>query len=426
MCAITRCFSLAKRFTDSFLKEGSKVALKRAGNKFLEILSDKGILSSGRYLEYKEVLGYRSVYQSNEIISGKPTVKAIAFYLPQFHSFPENDLWWGKGFTEWTNTRKALPLFKGHYQPREPHDDIGYYNLANVETLKKQVKLAQEHHIFGFCFYYYWFSGHCLMEKPLDLFLGDPDIDFPFCLCWANDSWTKRWACANDDILIKQEYNLADRELFILDIKKYLLDPRYIRVNGKPVIIVYNPGNIPNVKSVFRCWKKTAKQCGIGEISIWIVRSFTNTIHSLELEELVDREIEFPPHAYAFVISRTNKQVKNNRGSIFDYVEFVRKVLESRTYNNKIYRTVMLGWDNSARMEKGYAIYDHFDLKTYYDWLRANVVETEKTFNAEERFIFINAWNEWGEGTYLEPDKRYGYTNLNVTTRAILNKPFEL
>ena len=422
-----RSFHYMGRFFDILLHEGWKPALLKAKSKIMQQTS-QGFVGQTKKLEsiYHCSEGYHSIYQPNQIISGHALVKTIAFYLPQYHTFPENDLWWGKGFTEWTNTKKAVPRFLNHYQPREPHDDIGYYNLANVETLRKQVKLAQEHHIYGFCFYYYWFSGKRLMEKPVDLFLENPDIDFPFCLCWANENWTRTWDGLNNNILIKQNHSIDDRSNFILDIKKYLLDKRYIRVNGKPVIIVYNPGQIPDVREVFKCWKRTAQQCGIGDILIWIVQSFNNTIKSLNLDGIVEQAIEFPPHFESFNINPQAKSVGENeeKGASFNYAEIVSNIINLRNSEEKIYRTVMLGWDNSARRKNGYTVFDSFDLKVYYDWLRANVIETIRSFEPEERFTFVNAWNEWGEGTYLEPDKRYGYASINVTSQAILCKPF--
>lgn len=379
--------------------------------------------------KYEIKRGYHSFYQSDIDFKGQPTVKVLAFNLPQYHTFPENDEWWGKGFTEWTNTRKSKSRFETHYQPREPHDDIGYYDLSKVESLYMQAKLAKEHKIYGFCYYYYWFSGHRLMEKPLDLLLKHPEIDMPFCLCWANENWTRAWDGKNKDILIKQNYTKEDRYNFILDIKKYIDDSRYIKVSNRPVIIVYNPGAIPNVKDVFNKWRSVAIELGIGEISIWIVRSFNNTIKSLNLEGIVDKEIEFPPHNIQKMCNDDvySEVVGDNLGYIYDYTDMVNKIIKKEYFEEKnLYRTVMLGWDNASRRKKGFNTFESFDLKKYYDWLRLNIDVTEKNFKKEERFTFINAWNEWAEGTYLEPDKKYGYANLNVTTQAILKEDFNL
>jgi len=191
---------------------------------------------------------YHAWYEDNIDFSRHTTdIKAVAFHLPQFHQIPENDLWWGEGFTEWTNTKKARPLFNGHYQPREPHDDIGYYDLSDVETLRKQVRLARQHGIYGFCFYHYWFSGKRLLEKPLDILLENPDININFCLCWANENWTRRWDGKDRELLIEQKYEEQDPLKFIKDLETYLKDDRYIRVNGKPMLLIYKIPEIPNI-----------------------------------------------------------------------------------------------------------------------------------------------------------------------------------
>jgi lipopolysaccharide biosynthesis protein/SAM-dependent methyltransferase len=396
--------------------DGLFVMLKKVKNKLYRLPDNEEEICKS---------GYWSAYQDEELFSGRPEVKALAFYLPQFHCFPENDEWWGEGFTEWTNTKKAIPLFEGHYQPREPHDDIGYYNLTDVEAIRKQAELAKKHGIYGFCIYYYWFSGKRLMEKPLDLLIEHPEIDINFCLCWANENWTRRWDGLDQEILIAQKYTKEDAVKFIDDLKKYIQDKRYIRVNGNPVIIVYNPAAIPNVKEVFKGWKKEAMAIGIGEISIWICRSFENNIAVLGLEDLVEKEIEFPPHNMPG--AGTGETIPNIEGNIFNYSKLVNNILEKKNHeiaNKGLYRTAMLGWDNSARRKSGYAAFNRFDLKKYYDWLKANVEEAKCLYDSEERFVFINAWNEWAEGTYLEPDVRYGYANINTTAKAIFNQPF--
>lgn len=364
---------------------------------------------------------YNSVYQDNINFDGFVTdIKVIAFHLPQFHAFKENNEWWGNGFTEWTNTMKAKPLYEGHYQPREPHKDIGYYDLSNKEAIKKQVELANQHGIYGFCYYYYWFSGKRLMEKPLDLLIANKDIKTNFCLCWANESWTRTWDGQEKDILIEQKYLDEDPYNFINDIKKYVNDERYIRINNKPVIVVYNPASIPNVRRVLSLWKETSIKIGIGEISIWICKSFGTSIKALNLDDLVDKEIEFPPHNMGY--PEITKNVPNTTGNIFNYSSLVDLILEWRKVqeeNEKLIRTVMLCWDNTPRRMTGYSSFTDFDLKKYYQWLKFNVDEVKTQKTLKEKFIFINAWNEWAEGTYLEPDKKYGYANLNTTSEAI-------
>jgi len=372
-------------------------------------------------------------YQNNIDFSGFSTkVKPVAFYLPQFHAIPENDKWWGKDFTEWTNTRKAKPKFKGHYQPREPHADIGYYDLTDIETLKKQIRLAKQHGIYGFCFYYYWFSGKRLLEKPLDLFLNNPELDINFCLCWANENWTRTWDGDENEMLIKQDYTNDDPYNFIKDVKKYVLDKRYIRIDGVPVILVYNPGNIPDTKDVFKKWKNYSLEMGIGEIKIFICKTFGHTPEILCIEDIVDGFVEFPPHSIPikwkkfFYFGRTP--------TINDYEELVSEMKKELTFGNDyieskqipLYRTCMLDWDNSSRKVNNWVAFINFSLESFFSWVSLLTSDAlhKNASQKKEPIFFINAWNEWGEGTYLEPDKKYGYAKINTFSKAICELPY--
>lgn len=215
-----------------------------------------------------------SQYEKNLDFSNfRTNIKAIALYLPQFHSIKENDIWWGKGFTEWTNVKKSKPHFEGHHQPRIPGDKLNYleyYELTNSNIIKKQIQLAKTHGIYGFGIYYYWFSGKRLLEKPLDLYLNDKSLKFPFLLIWANENWTRHWDGRNKDILIKQEYKDKDPELFIKDIKKYLIDKRYIKIDSRPVIGLYEPFDIPQLNKTIKIWREKSLEYGIGDIFILV------------------------------------------------------------------------------------------------------------------------------------------------------------
>ena len=365
---------------------------------------------------------YQSFYEDDEDFSSFSTdIKALAFYLPQFHTFPENDQWWGKGFTEWTNTRKAQPQFPSHYQPREPHDDIGYYDLSDYRTLQRQADMMKKHGIYGLCIYNYWFSGKRLMEKPVDLLLEHPEIDMKFCLCWANENWTKAWDGQENHILISQKHEDDDID-YIKDLKKYIMDPRYIRLNGKPLVLVYRPGSLPDAAKTFRRWKEWAMDNGIGPIHLLVVRGCANTPESIMVDG-ADGEVEFPPAHTAMPI--VLKNVKGG-GQIMHYPGYVNEIISGRgcveKYNTPVYRGAMLGWDCTPR-RKAYHCWYGFSPHWYYKWLRYNIEYTRKHHEKEDRFIFINAWNEWAEGTYLEPDKLFGYTNLNTTSRAIFDLP---
>lgn len=374
-----------------------------------------------RYLGYKLrvfPVKYEAWYETDIDFTGlKTDIKAIAFYLPQFHQIPENDQWWGEGFTEWTNTRKATPLFKGHYQPREPHPDIGHYDLTDINVMRNQVEMARRHGIYGFCFYHYWFSGKRLLEKPLDLLLECPEIDFPFCLCWANENWTRRWDGGDKTILMKQEYNEGDAQAFIEETEQYLRDERYIKFEGKPLISIYHISDIPDAKSWISVWREHCRKVGIGEISIYAVyHSALNK--DAKAEDLgVDGFIEFPPH-------HCQSPVTYDKTYVYDYKNHAKIYGSHISRPKKCIKAVMLGWDNTARKGSEALLFDNFDALDYYKWLREVISYTLKNFQALDRLVFINAWNEWAEGTYLEPDKKYGYNSLNITSRALFDLPY--
>lgn len=363
----------------------------------------------------------KKLYEQDIDFSGYHSdIKPIALYLPQFHAIPENNAWWGEGFTEWTNVKKAQPRFEGHYQPRIPEDDWGYYDLTDIQILKKQAELARNHGIYAFGVYYYWFSGKRLLEKPINLLLEHEEIEFPFFLIWANENWTKKWDGENSNILIKQDYNADDSVKFILDIKKYLDNSNYMKVNGKPVIGIYNPGEVPGIASVLSTWRKTAEEIGIGEIQIWSCI----TDHSAEkanIESLVDAEYEFPPRGKGHVPYR---RVEEN-GLLWDYVSLAEDAKNYMVHSqHPVYRGTMLSWDNSARKKKDYHCWEGYTPELFYKWNRTVINYTRKHFAEDNRFIFVNAWNEWGEGTYLEPDQKYGYAAINALSKAIFDLPY--
>ena len=360
-------------------------------------------------------------YEKNIDFSGyQSDIKPIALYLPQFHVIPENNAWWGNGFTEWTNVRKAQPRFDGHYQPRIPEEDWGYYDLTDVQVLKKQAELARNHGIYAFGVYYYWFSGKRLLEKPIDLLLEHEEINFPFFLIWANENWTRRWDGENSNILIKQNYSADDPEKFIMDLKKYMDDTRYMKVDGKPVIGIYNPGEVPSVASVLSAWRKTAVDLGIGEIQIWSCIT-DRTEGTVNVDALVDAEYEFPPRGKGHVPCRHTE----GNGMLWDYGSLVEDAKDYSIHScHPIYRGTMLSWDNAARKQKDYHCWDGYTPELFYEWNRTVINYTRKHFAEDTRFIFINAWNEWGEGTYLEPDQKYGYAAINALSKAIFDLPY--
>lgn len=417
-----------------FMKESGLKGVYRHSKVFVRTRKEEKFLKNiGEDIENGIGNGiYDSRYEENKDFSTMKTdMKPIAFFLPQFHTFPENDAWWGEGFTEWVNTRKATPRFEGHYQPRTPHGDIGYYDLSNIETLKKQAILAKQHGIYGFCFYYYWFSGKKLMEKPIDLLLNCPEIDIQFCLCWANENFTRSWDGDTRQVIMRQEYNQGDPQKFIQDIKKYIQDKRYITVDGKPVIIVYNAEQIPNVKWVFSEWRKYARQSGIGEICIWTCQTGTSA-ELLGTSKIIEGEVEFPPHNMRWKNLQLNDVIiqDNKNALIFNYHMLVKsmvyKITQAECYRREVplYRCCMLGWDNAARRKDGWTTFIYYSLYDFYKWVCTIIEDTRKNNAYDSRFIFVNAWNEWAEGTYLEPDQKYGYANINTFSRAIFGQSF--
>ncbi len=365
---------------------------------------------------------YEAQYEERQTFGMQTDIKLIAYYLPQFHAIPENDEWWGEGFTEWHNTRKAKPAFAGHYQPREPHDDIGYYDLSDVESIRKQVDLAKSYGIYGFCFYHYWFHGTRLLGKPVDLLLNNPDLDMPFCLCWANETWSRKWDGKDEQILIKQTFSAEDDLEFIEFLAPYFRDHRYIRVNGRAVLLVYRASKLPNPLKTTNRWRKWCWDNGLGKIHLVAV-CHGEVFPHIPLEKIgFDAYAAFPPHSFPCQHLSEEHELFDG-GYRFDYASGVDYFCPENN-GTRIYEGCMLGWDNTARMgTRGVTMFQNFSVKTYYTWLRRIIEYTRNRFPEDERLVFINAWNEWAEGTYLEPDKRYGYVYLNTTAKALYDYP---
>ena len=294
--------------------------------------------------------------------------RAIAFYLPQFHQIPENDAWWGEGFTEWTKVRPAKPLFDGHYQPHEP-GELGYYDLVkNPDVMARQAELARLHGLSAFCFYFYWFGGKRLLEAPLEAYLKNASVDFPFCLCWANENWSRRWDGREDEVLIAQDHSPADDIAFIEHVATYMRDPRYVRVAGKPLLLVYRPALLPSAKETAARWRAWARENGLGDLYLAYTQSFEQ-----EPPAAIgfDAAIEFPPNN-----SGSAPEPPLARGlaadsdvKIFDW----RKVAAlSRRYEKPRYplhRAVNPSWDNTPRRPRDGAVLVNSSPSTYRAWL---------------------------------------------------------
>lgn len=345
----------------------------------------------------------------------------IAFYLPQFHTFPENDAWWGKGFTEWRNVTRALPQFEGHVQPRLPAD-LGFYDLRNPQVMRDQSQLAHEYGISAFCFYFYWFAGRTLMEQPLRQWLADDSIDLSFCLCWANESWARRWDGRDEDILMQQQHSAEDDIAFITHIAPYLRDRRALKVDGKPMMLIYRPGLLPDPNATARRWRDWCSENGIGEIHLAYVQSFERP----DPREIgFDAAVEFPPNmSNPKQISADQWLINPDfRGDVRDWRELATQVAQRALPDYPLYPGVNPGWDNEARRSGNGRIYLHASPRGYRDWLRRTIHERLADVSSHNRFIFINAWNEWAEGAVLEPDARLGHAWLEATRTALCPQP---
>ena len=347
-------------------------------------------------------------------------IRAIAIYLPQFHAIPENDAWWGKGFTEWANVRRATPQYEGHYQPHIPHPDLGHYDLNDASVLEKQAAMARAAGIEGFCFYYYWFNGRRLLNMPTDRLLATGKPDFPFCFCWANENWTRTWDGGDKEILIGQEHSDESDERFILDLLPAFRDPRYIRVDGKPLLIVYRPGLLPDPAATARHWRETCRREGIGEIFLARMQMFDWELEGRDPG--YDTVIQFPP------VSRGVSPNLKSSVRLHDSAKFTGEVRDYRLsaahypFENigpALWPGVCPSWDNTARrMERGHS-WIHSSPEIYHRWLSIVAHRARQALPPQQRFVFINAWNEWAEGCHLEPDEKFGYAWLNATRLAL-------
>ena len=350
----------------------------------------------------------------------KSDIKAIALYFPQFHVIKENNKFWGEGFTEWTNVKKGKPLFQGNHQPRIPGDKygyLGYYDLTDIKVIESQIKLAKSHGIYGFGIYYYWFSGKEILEKPINIFIKNTNINFNFLLIWVNENWTRKWDGKDNEILINQEYKPEDPVNFIKDIKKYVKDKRYIKIDNKPVLGLYEPNKIPNLKQTITIWREKSRELGIGEIFI-LISINQNKTEDFQNLNLFNASYEFPPRNIQPLYKIFKKKT-------FIYSELIYKSItfnETKTNFKKFpfFRGSMVEWDNCPRTNKC-GIFDLYSPEKFYLFNKIIIDWTIKHYNKEQRFIFINAWNEWGEGCYLEPDDKYGYASINSLSKAIFN-----
>ena len=367
---------------------------------------------------------------------GNKKIRPVAIYLPQFHPIPENDAWWGKGFTEWANVAKTQPLFENHYQPHLPAD-LGFYDLRLPEVMQAQASLAASYGIKGFCFYHYWFNGKKLLERPLEEMLQSGKPAFPFMLCWANENWTRKWDGRNDEVLLAQHYSEEDDINHIHYLMKYFLDPRYIRVDNKPVFIVYKTFLFPDAEATAKRWQDVAKEYGIELYLCQMIFKY-DTVPT-PLAKGFDAAVDFEPFGVRRssaalvnkyekhsgksiidkIINRIKKEKPGNKLNIKEYAWMFNDLHSLKNSTYKIYPSVVPGWDNTARRQNDPALILHNSSpELFASWLQ-KVLEDFDPYSADENFIFINAWNEWAEGNHLEPCQKWGRQYLDVLKKEL-------
>ncbi|NMM65092.1 glycosyl transferase [Clostridium sp. P21] len=375
-------------------------------------------------------------------------MKIIAFYLPQFHSIPENDEWWGKGFTEWVNVKQAKSLFEGHYQPRIPLNN-NYYCLMDDNVLKWQTEIAKEYGIYGFCIYHYWFEGHKLLEKPLEKFRDNPELNMPYCICWANESWTNAWIATGDvKTLIKQTYGEKDEWKNHFDyFLTFFKDKNYISNSGKPLLVIYRPELIENLNDMLDYWNELAIENGFNGIDF----AYQQISFSLQKEMDDSRfkyDIEYQPGYARFDLqnNQSNRlklltfkmrtKIRNlvtlvdrklnvnitarltkNQLKIEDYDQLCDAIINRKPKSEKSIPGMFVGWDNTPRRGKNATVCTNSTPEKFKYYLTKQILNAKVNYKKDMMFIF--AWNEWAEGGYLEPDKKYQYKYLEAIKDAL-------
>jgi lipopolysaccharide biosynthesis protein len=362
-------------------------------------------------------------------------VRALAFHLPQFHPIPENDRWWGREFTEWTNVVKARPLFPNHYQPRLPAD-LGFYDLRLPEARDAQAELARTYGLSGFCYYHYWVNGRRLLHRPFDEVLESGAPDFPFCVCWANENWTRRWDGGDQTGLMRQEYSLEDDERHIEHLLPAFHDSRYIKIDGRPLFLIYRTEFLPTPARTAAVWRERARAAGFPDLYLVRVESFSRNIDPRTIG--FNAAIEFAPDWKILplpirrrerwdMLARIEYRLRKvglistvyAEHKLYWYDTLVKYMLAKPVADYKRFRCVTPGFDNSPRRVKDSIVFLESTPHSFEAWLRTIVRETLLHHVGGERIVFINAWNEWAEGNYLEPDQRRGLAYLEAAARAL-------
>jgi lipopolysaccharide biosynthesis protein len=348
--------------------------------------------------------------------------QVVAFYLPQYHTIPENDAWWGKDFTDWLNVKRARPLFRGHDQPRMP-TSLGYYDLRDVDSHFQQANLARAHGIGAFCYYAYWFGGRRLLEQPLEIVASHPDIAMPYAICWANEPWSRRWDGSESQILMPQEHSPDRDAAFIEDIAIHLADPRYLRVHGRPLLLLYRAELLVEPLRTTDMLRERAMSLGLSDPFLVMVQSFGSWD---PIEYGFDAAVEFPPHPHNLGLDPSSgRRAAPAQHSATTAVwapemeDVIGGYLARPAPEFPWFRTVMPDWDNTPRRGHRGIVYHGATPELFQAWLESVLRFTYLFRPPGERLVFINAWNEWAEGAYLEPDASNGDANLRSVRNAL-------
>lgn len=362
--------------------------------------------------------------------------KVLSIYLPQFHTIPENDEWWGEGFTEWTNVRRGRPFYPGHYQPREPFRG-DYYDLSDLKVLEKHTRMARKAGIAGFCFYHYYFCGKKLLEKPIEAYRDRSGETFPYCLIWANQSWMRTWYRAGTKKIVLQQQNYgraADWEAHFYYLLDFFKDERYIKIDGKPVYVIYLPQDIRCRKQMFAVWQRLARENGLPGICLIAMNTSYGRDQSAEL---YDAFMDFEPLSLLWTDTSWRRYLQDWKSRHIDGIRTDRKSLRNGLYTQntfsysylcrriernvgkqdvKTYPGVFAGWDNTSRKDAAGVVVRGSTPQRFWKHM-TKMLELSERYGKE--YIFLNAWNEWSEGAYVEPDKRYGYAYLKALKDAV-------
>ena len=353
----------------------------------------------------------------------KESVKVIALYLPQFHPIKENNEWWGKGFTEWHNVVKAKPLFRGHYQPKLPAD-LGFYDLRLPETREEQAQLAREAGVYGFCYWHYWFgNGRRLLERPFNEVVASGKPDFPFCLAWANHSWfAKTWdPNKKDKLLIEQLYpGKEDNEKHFYEVLPAFKDDRYIKIDGRPLFMIFNPLQVVNVTAFIEQWQELAKKNGLPGVY------FVGQGPKREFDEIlktgfdaVNHEEVNGIHAHLNKFVRTMKQIERvvfKRPRCYDYTKARKDMITPEDGNENVFPTICPNFDHTPRSGTRGLVYTNSTPDTFYSHVKQIL---EVVASKKNKIVFLKSWNEWGEGNYMEPDNKYGKGYIEALRKVL-------